>query len=351
MDPILSSDFPAPCSREQLRTDVLSLYLYQMRALALLCSSDVASRLAELEGISLEALVDPSISDAELGMAPDHICKTAFCQAMEALYDFACFGILDGNAEPLIPGSIYTWIAAIVDDMAQSAFLNEYDLHGREAFGEARRVQKVVELANARSVLEGEGLFFIPMGGERSEESDDTSLSVRQMALLAGMEEMSIRAAANPKRATPLLTFKDAQGRTRIALDVAKDWLKAKQRYVPVTRKWSASEVDLTRTRFSNTTDLALMIEARLQTLADRAGNNAILFEQLAAIGSKPRATGTALLRVELEPADFANAELMARLGEIVSLSPQLLTLRAREAYLLESLAELNREVRDAIKA
>jgi len=106
---------------------------------------------------------------------------------------------------------------------------HEWLLRGSNAGLAIFRCRQVVDLANARNILEGGESYFPYFSPNNMADSND-GLVIRQMALLAAMEEMSIRAAANPKRANPLKTIVEGKN-TVILIADARAWLESKGLY------------------------------------------------------------------------------------------------------------------------
>jgi hypothetical protein len=201
----------------------------------------------------------------------------------------------------------------------------------------------VLELANARATLEGKDETFAEFAF--GETSCEEGLSVRQMALLSGMEEMSIRAAANPKRANRLEPMPTSSGRTLFALNVAKAWLQSKGRYIPVTHYFESSDLDLSRTIFKDVDDMAWPLSFRLMAIMSKRGREMVM-EQLKSAGIKtnhniPHDIELIFLKVLID--DEAK---LSTLAEILELPADLLLLRCQEAAAHTRLAEIEYEIK-----
>jgi hypothetical protein len=95
-------------------------------------------------------------------------------------------------------------------------------------------VKKVVQLAEARSVLDG-GSRQIPV------EFPDEHLSIEEVAALADMDTTSVRNAMSPKVAGRLVGTQHAS-RTFVAVKEARRWLTGRRGFVPTpTPKASSS--------------------------------------------------------------------------------------------------------------
>lgn len=106
-------------------------------------------------------------------------------------------------------------------------------------------------------------------------DDDSTSqdgLTVRQMALLAGMEEMTIRTAASRKGPNYMVSTKDGS-RTVFERSVAKEWLKAKGRYTPVQRHEPVSATEALNRSYDDVGQFLDMVKSIADTSDDsRAG-------------------------------------------------------------------------------
>ncbi len=338
---------PVPFGRETLHQDVLIVFLHEIRTLGWICEAPAAWRVISKSPADHNVLFDPDASLEDLGLAYTDIQHTPIAQTLERMYDYGYFGISDESAEAMVDESIFTWISAILTDVRHSSVMNEWGTYGGVGSASAERCLRVAELANARRVLEGAENFFHFRWGTPDEESVAAgSLTVHQMGLLAGMEEMSIRAAANPKRANRLAT-KIEEGRTRIPIDTAKEWLTSKGRYVPITPRWNSGEIDLANRRFINIDELHTALEARHQFLTLQDDRHVDLDTQLVAIGlNVHRSPDLGQGRLTLEKAHFSNSEFMRKVAAILELPNDLLVLRAREAVANEELSAVERELR-----
>jgi hypothetical protein len=130
-----------------------------------------------------------------------------------------------------------------------------------------------LQLAGARWALDGgeaSGMQFED-GFEAAHGYGE--LTVTQIALLANMDEKSVRNAANPKNKEPLVT-RNVGTRTVVDADNAKEWL-AKRRGFKVTEYFdSRAERDLSKVRFYSMQDLEQYVKARREKLDKKAGQS-----------------------------------------------------------------------------
>jgi hypothetical protein len=168
------------------------------------------------------------------------------------------------------------------------------------------------------------------------------AMTIRQMALLSGMEEMSIRSAANPKRPNPLKTYTE-DGRTLISREVAKEWLISKGRYVPITKSWSLGTPDLVNIQFADMYHLQVVVQGRMNTLVQSAGGNGIL-GKIAAIGL-PLRDGN----INLGEKQLRDTRQMVHLAEILEIDPDRFALRCLETVTRAELQFIERALRQPV--
>ena len=351
------SDFLVPFTVEELHRDVLILFVHQIRTIVWMTGPDrnvpdewtiFGKVLKRLENIYDRDLEIEDISE-ELGLTYADITNTAFAIYLNSMYQYAYFGRYDVSLEPMEDQSAYTWQATILFDFQRSAFLNEWnDMTSGDLQGAANRCLVMAELANARRILESGEVFSYLLGTNTKDEEqvEDNSLTIRQMSLLAGMEEMSIRAAANPKRVNPLPTFSDG-GRTRISNDAAKTWLKSKGRYIPITRQFKNPDIDLTRRSFSTMGELLSVIQDRRSFLSMDEQHKKQINMAYSDLGIKYAIE-------EFDTCGFtfvymtalSNMELVHDLANILEFPADLFALRVRETLAKEELVEIHRELK-----
>lgn len=341
---------PAPVSKEELLNAIPELYLLQFRELvSFVPVAAIRALLPENPCRNDSDFLTQEFSASDLGLTPSAIEATPLIDTLSRLYDFAYHGVRYEGAEPMGPDSDYTWAAAVVLDMKTSYVAAMYrDSGAEDAQQIAALCAQVAETANARVVLEG-GEGFLSLGSSTAEDGWYTgqALTIRQMALLAGMEESSIRTAANPRKPNALKTHRDENGSTRIAADVAKAWLVAKGRYVePVVKFVKETPVDLLKTTFSSTFDIhqAVCQSARYawSTAADDA--------QREALAARLRKFGVTYTEggfwgVGLQSEDLADAARMRDLAEVLGLSPDLFVMRVRQGLATQALKSINKEI------
>lgn len=338
--------FPLPFTVAQLRQDILNIYLLQLRITYLVADPESVWTLTQKPPRIGGALWNPDVQASDFGLSYSDIRHTELAKALEQEYDYGFFGILGIGLEQMHYESIHTWVAAYLMDLKSSETVSEWESYGVDLAGSVSRCLHTCELANARVVLEGNEAFshFAGIRGDGKDSSATAldALTVRQMALLSGMEEMTIRTAVSRKSANPLQTYKDDR-RTLVSTEIAKAWLIAKGRYVPITRRWSGGELNLEKTKFTSIDAIDAAIDDRIRQLELRGvGRGDLRKEMDAAFLARGFRRDFVL-----EQASLRDSGLMTRVAEILELPTNLLVLRAREAALHDELATLERAVRE----
>lgn len=345
------STYPVPFKLEIFRQDITEVFFYQMRIIAQMTDPKTALKILSIETEDdgyIDDIYDPDNSAADVGLIYDHIRNTTFAAALERLYEYAFYGKWDLNAESMGDEGIYMWVSGIVCDALYSDTTANWNAFGWDIESHAKRCVLVAETANARNTLEGGERFhhFSKIGTKSDIASDDDVLTIRQMALLSGMEEMSIRSAANPKRANPLNTFTD-EGGTRVKLDVAKAWLQSKGRYLAITNYRSEGTLDLTKRKFSNYYDLWLALNEQFLKISDRDGVEPLTIK-LKAIGLM-NLPSIKSFHTQTSIDNLSNEKLMHALAKILELPPELLALRTKELVANQILVDVEKQLRIAV--
>lgn len=352
----IRSGFPVAITKAQLREDILNVYLLQARTTCLMVPEDTAWPLAgEARVTHLGRIWDSDLAPQDLEIRYADIQSVQFARALEQQYDFGFLGLVTQGLEPMHYETLHMWVAAYLMDLRDCQLVEEWESYGVALEESVLRCLHVCELANARLTLEGREAFSYFAGldgsgkkarkGEKRVADRATSLdglTVRQMALLSGMEEMTIRTAASRPGPNQLPTFKDENRRTLIKTADARQWLKAKGRYVPITAH--PESVDLATVKIRTVDEFNELVLERMRHLIS-TGSSFASMER--AIAESMRAHG-------FEPAENLTREmlnsrsLIEQVARVLELSPEVLPLRARQAALQDELSELDMQVRNA---
>lgn len=337
--------FQPPFDRGQLQADVGTVLLTCARAARWVfqrSDSDINEPLLRLLGYPL-AGEQPNLNYPEIdwqsgGFQYDMVATTAMAESMETLYDLAYLGHVDADVSDLNSESMASWISRVVMDLRRSEFVTEWNEYSK-CEDSIQRCLQVFETAQARLVLEGIEVDdrFMDWHGP-----DTEGLSIRQMSLLSGMTEASLRTLASPKRKNPLKTQSDGKN-TFVTVEDAKAWLVARGRYVPIKHTSRGGRLDLKRRRFGSIDELLSALDQRVQFLLAEPQADEVR-TMLAAISPTMLVAG-GRPHLRLDEASTENTELMAKIGEALGLSGTLLGLRAAETRSLEQLRAVERQI------
>lgn len=337
--------FPIPFSREVFRQDVAEVFLFYVRSMAWMVQTpDILKNLPLPSDMELHHLYMAEFGAKDLDMTFEHIRHTEFAQALDQLYDYAYLGRNDHSLESIEPDGIHARLTCLVLDARDGEMAREWDDWGWSIGAHAARCAQVAETANARVTLEGKEPFFgnFQRSGKEGYLSSDV-LTVRQLSLLSGMEEMSIRAAANPKRPNPLKTIPTEQG-TRIEISVALEWLKAKGRYLPIADISSQAEINLESTRFDRFDALDGALQSRYRSLCNDRSRGEL--DAVLAKAKIPTAQGIPGPFIDMSEQDFRDEDKVLAVARALELPAELLALRVKETLAYENL----RSIESALK-
>lgn len=158
-------------------------------------------------------------------------------------------------------------------------------------------------------------------------------LTLADVALLAGMDEKSVRNAANPKTKNPLKTFSHGS-RTYVATADARQWLSGRRGFRPTVNVDPNAVRDLSRQGFSSAADWGEFLRSRRLACGF---SHATLATKLAL----PDCDVNSLAKLEEDGFQFER-ELLTALAEVLGLN--------RREFLLASLALQQRQERLALE-
>lgn len=152
------------------------------------------------------------------------LSDTPLWMAVSNMYDYGIQGLRQGDHGLGDQGSLdgdYADVELFLRGLDSLMLFLEED-----AVPMPRKAIRVVRTAVARHVLDG---------GTRWTDYEDgelEALSLSEVALLADMDERSVRNAANPKLAKPLVTASSGK-RTYVAIEDARKWLEGRKGFIP----------------------------------------------------------------------------------------------------------------------
>lgn len=349
---LLASNFQVPFSRDKLRQDILLIFWHHLRTTTLFVEEAkvwplVGKPVPEdypLFGRQGFWRLDMEPADFEVSFS--QVANSMFARCLEMQFDFAYRGVYTNQAPSMAMDGDHTWVALYLHDLVASLLAEEVEAYVGPGLRPAiKRCHEASELANARLALEDQEIFCYfssPKSGERDESAPFEGLTIRQIAMLSGMEEMSIRTAVSRKGPNQLPTYKE-NGRTLVRSDDAREWLKVKGRYLPIVHEWSGQQLRLEKTKFANLDELDGALQQQILHLSGADGREP--GELKARLRSIYETHGHGDMFGVMTHAQAKDAKLMTAVAEALSLPPQLLVLRAHQAQLSDELLHLDREI------
>lgn len=337
------SSMQPPFTVDQLKEDICTIVLLELRKLDhLFGDSSGWESLGIAEEDVPAAWRNPSYSAQEIGLTFDKVEDTAFADIMLDHFDHGFLALRGTRSETMDWDSAHTYIAAYLIDLGKSVYVEEWEGEGvpdlQEAIG---RCLHTVKISNARRALEGHEPFCNKFSASSASSEDATNrneLSIAQLAMLAGVEEVSLRSSIS-RKTPPLLTIEKDDRRTFIKSDVARQWLKAKGRYLPV-RGPVPVELDLSRTAFTDDFDLARALRVHAEALFAKDPASATKLSQvLAAHGATDLG--------ELVACSLDTPKVLTDIAQALALQPNLLVFRAKEALVHMEIQDRERLLKD----
>lgn len=343
--------FPIPFILEELKQDILETMMTLLNQARFTFLRDLESDTKLWPLLSSKPLeypsgfANPDNGAKDLGLTFSDIESIELVHSLVHFYNYGMHGILDDSMLEMDdsegPGN---WASRILYDLHRSEFLTDWsEYRNIDVHASVARCLLVTELANARLMLEGgtEGFY---LGCQ-----DEGTLDIRQMSLLAGMTEGSIRTLAGPNRKNALITTKNPVGTgVHIKTEDAKAWLKSKGRYISIKRSSARGAEDFTKRKFTSIAEFENAVFERRAFLNVQQGEKVVDSRILnAGVSSMKSNPSSELLRMDaLGEKRLLDVALMARLGEALELPKELFALRASEAATEDKL----RSIEQALK-
>lgn len=358
-----TTGFPVLFTKDEFKseiTDLMLLFSYQAQFVFMADSSQQSNAIWRLLSPATESrsgLSSPGCYASDIGLAYSDIEALSMPQTLMELYEYGVQGIQDGNDLDCFDG-YENQVARLCYDINRSEFLKEWDDCGMKGVGKqtkaAERCLYVCELANARLMLEGgqEGFFL--------DDREEGFLSIRQMSLLSGMTEATIRTLASRDRKSlqtsasesnsQLITTNDGKN-TSIAIGDARAWLKSKGRYTPITYRSNRGAEDFTSRKFMSRDEFETAIATRIAYLENTHGKE-VIAELVAKSGVVPvlevAVPSTHLTKQVLGEEQLLDAEKMRRLALSLNMHAEMFVLRASEAVMQDKLREIEKALKQA---
>jgi hypothetical protein len=323
-----------PFTKAEVQTELSAALLLFVRSTSWVMDREAAYRLMGWPTESAgDALCNPSFT--EFAEVAEHEGQTLdlsrfnVVQTFDALYDYGVLGILQSPIFPIENATDATFAISFVFDCARSELLFEMQ-------GGASPVLKhcihTARVAIARQVLDGGERCLIQSG-----DKPDKLLTIPEVALLANMEERSVRNSASGKPRPDLLKTVVQGGDRFVTPEDALAWLSARRGFNKTQMRGHLADLDLRTRAFQGSWEIADFVRQRagakgasLSELADRVG----LPASTESLESQLRDLGL-----------LCDPEISRRLAVHLGLDENLLALRLNECRIAEQLAGLRKSI------
>lgn len=347
--------FKAPLTKTELHSHVVTVGVLLARQLHFVFFRAESNVHEQAQAMLLgtdgpDAMNDPEVLPGHKGadLTYEQLSNTAFAISMDELYNFAYHGVVLATGYDMNSESSPSWISRILVDLSRSHFAMEWHEYS-PCIDAIKTLQSVCETAEARMVLENvqDGDTFMGWYGYEGHEG----LTFRQMSLLSGMSEASLRTLANPKRSNPLKTHSNGRN-TYIERKDAKGWLISKGRYVPlIDTDLTGSQLDLAHESILSLDELQGRLGSRLHFLMgseDAADvSNALNSIRSDLLGKRILDQSPYL---NLANEDFSDSSLLKKVAKALQLPGDLLSLKVAHLRALEQVQESQRRFEEAVR-
>lgn len=251
-----------PSSKKEMFAELDRVLLFELDRLGFIFGEGAGHRVLNWPmNVPLSIWVNSTLSKAaeENGQSLD-LSGSRLCQTLDAAFDYAQDGTnqnldLDDGPESAL-GLASGWVA----DFECSATVRP--LAGSEPIT-CEKLIVVLESAQARAVLDrkcmNRGRFF----SRPSHPQNPEWLTFREVALLARVEERSVRNAASAKE---LETVRD-DTRTYVHVDAARKWLSGRRGFIPSKRERGFADHDLFSRPFVSLIEWQMFLSDRSKAL------------------------------------------------------------------------------------
>jgi len=332
---------PARFSKEDLLKEVRNLVYLQARTFGRVFGSSVSLAMLGWSGDSADigdGYLYNDYSDFE-DVAKAHGCSASLHHfdllgVFGQLYDYGVLGLHQADMEPIEEATRPAFAAAWLYDVSGSDLI--WETHNGE-LPEPRLARTTVDLAQARAVLDnfsGAPRFIRRAALADGLWPDSDLLTFYEVALLADMDERSVRNAAS-KPDSGLTTVASDDGRKSfIKADVARAWLKGRRGFVPTRDVDLVELVDILARPF----DSAGAVVAYLRLMCEHRNIDSARYAALCR-WSDP-ATVWSDARLPETP------EAVHDIAAALSLDPVLFDLRLKELRLVEEMEVVRRSLK-----
>ncbi len=328
-------DLSVPFTKAEMLEQLANALLLFVRSTSWVLGGDAAYRLMGWPvGASGGVLLTPDATSfskvaQDEGQELD-LAKFAAYRTFADLYDYGVLGIAQSPVLPIEDGTEATFAMAFVFDCANSKLL--FDMQGGGTV-ELHHCLQTARMSIARQVLDGGRRSFV----QYEADTLDELLTLPEVALLANMEEGSVRNAASGKRTAESLRTVTRAGKRYVTPEQARRWLAARRGFRATQSRGHLVAIDLRDRAFLGAWEVA-------EFLRQWAHAQSLTLEELAArigVPSGPDPVESRLFDLDV----LCDPDIAARLARLIDVDAALLGLRLGECRTAETLATFRRSI------
>lgn len=319
----------APAARftkEELFRELRGLIYLQARALSWVYDQAAAYRLLEWPAPAApggERLLDPGFNDfdrmAEMMGEPEDFGRFPIFRVFDQLYDYGVLGIQRRDMESFEPGTMASFVAAWLSDISGSRLI--WEAHAGMFPSSTTCATMTISLAEARGVLDGQQRFH-----PETEGVERGLLTFAEVALLAGIDERSVRNAASKRDGGLVATPADEGRKSYIKAEVARAWLKTRKGFIPTRESGLYEFFDPLNRSFDSQSEALGWLRHRCEQ------SDVSLERYLSLLGRAPLQGSSDWMQAPLPDSPAA----IHTVATTLNIDPEALALRLEEVALLE---------------
>ncbi|MFO1315743.1 MAG: hypothetical protein U1F58_09070 [Burkholderiales bacterium] len=303
-----------PFTRNELLAELKELVFAFARSASFITNPVAGYRvLSNLEPAEPTRILEPesNSTDGTVDFSIDHMYVA---RTFNQFYDYGICGVRDFDLALLTGATEWSFAYAFALDVSTSLLIQE----SRNGEGvKATTCLAAARASVARCVLDGGERFFYPHGTE----IPDGVLTLAEVALLAGLDERTVRNATN-KSAPNRLGTTFINSSLYVPREAALTWLPTKRGFRPTRTGVGQLENAALETGFVGLSDAGQFVARRRRQLELSADT----------LASRVSGLTSALIHQLEEGTKLPPVELLEPLGEALSLPSKRFALRLREA-------------------
>lgn len=327
-----------PFTKAEMLQQLGRALLLYIRSTSWVLDGDAARRLVDWPAPpDHDALTNPFFTDfyevaREEGRGLD-LAKFSAYRIFADLYDYGVLGVLQSDIFPMDDATDATFPMAFVFDCADSQLLFEMQAGW---FVPLQHCIQTARMSIARQVLDGGKRTLVPM----DYEVPDGLLAIPEVALLANMEEGSVRNAASGKKTADSLPTVAREGKRYVEPKAALKWLRTRRGFRETQVKGYMVDFDPRTRAFRGGWEVVDFVRQRAETID-------LTLEELADRVGLPKSAKSAEFRFQRLD-DLCDPQVTRRLAELLGINERMLSLRLQECSAEERVTELRRVIDQA---